>query len=241
MFVLLEYNNHLEKNLTIINKYGYTPILLFKLILGSKDNKDRQLIEINKIKNDLNLKYNALLIQVEKLDSNLQGIINSLRNDFDLILGYGGLNKINRFFLESTNIDFLVDPQNSIYKNKLDFIHHFNSGINHILCKFAKDNEIGFLLTMDFNNQKKKNLAKDVGRINQNISFARKYGINICLTPIIKDEFDIKTTSDLRSILSLFDVSSNQKKMSILALETKIKENTFKKSDNYIIRGITID
>ena len=104
-------------------------------------------------------KFNIEQINVEHV-----GFVNTL-NDFDLVIGLGGLNKVNRFFFEDTLVDFVRDPHNVIFRSKMDFIHHQNSGINHVLCKLANERDIGMFFSLNFVLGENKNKAKEFGLV----------------------------------------------------------------------------
>ncbi|MCA9459489.1 MAG: hypothetical protein KC550_02990, partial [Nanoarchaeota archaeon] len=196
---------------------------------------------IKKIKEKVNPLYSAIQINLEKQDNSTIGFINQLKHDFDLIIGLGGLNKTNRFFLYQTQIDILQDPQNSRLKNKIDFIHHFNSGLNQILCNYAKEKRVSFLFTLNFLSGKTFHKAKEIARINQNLKFARKYEIPIIINYIINTPIQIKTTEKLLSIIDIFETSCEQKTNSFNIFENKIKENQIKRTNNYIADGLIIN
>lgn len=241
MFVLVEYNKNYNKSIEEIEKYNLTPVTLFSITLKDKINNNKQLEEIKKLKQEIKPEFSAIQIKLEKIENSTPGIISNLNQQFDITIGYGGLNKINRYFLEQTTIDFLQDPQNSTYQNKFDFIHHFNSGLNHILCKFAKEKNTDYLISLNFtNNFNKYNLAKEIGRINQNLKFARKYKIQTIINFIIQNPSQVKSIQEIKGILSLFEISTQQSFESITILENKIKLNQLKKSENYISKGIQI-
>ena len=242
MFILIEYNK--ENYRELINKIqtlNLTPVILFKFTILNKEENKKQLDNIREIKNLEKIDYSAIQITIsEKIENSIQTIINSLKQEFNIIIGLGGLNKINRLFLEETQIDFLQDPQNSKFNPKIDFIHHFNSGINDILCTFAKQKQIGFLFDLNLLFMKTKYMSKEIGRVNQNLIFARKYKIPIILNFIIKNENQIKSKQELIHIMSLFNLSTKQKIESINIIEQKIKQNNFKKSQKYITEGLYI-
>jgi len=83
-------------------------------------------------------------------------------------------------------------------------------------------------------------MSKEIGRVNQNLIFARKYKIPIILNFIIKNENQIKSKQELIHIMSLFNLSTKQKIESINIIEQKIKQNNFKKSQKYITEGLYI-
>lgn len=238
MFILLN-NSYYNELKELVELNNLVPVVLFQITLSDKNSNKKSFDELIKLKNSLNPKYSAIQIKLDKIENQTSGIIDSLKRNFDIVIGLGGLNKINRFFLEQTKIDFLQDPHNSLYMNKTDYIHHFNSNINHVLCNLANEKETGFLFTLNFS-KNKKYIYKEIGRINQNIKFARKFKIPTLINFIIEDEEQIKSKFELMAIMSLFDMSSIQKKESLLILENKIKENAFKKSSSYIDRGIEI-
>lgn len=238
MHVFVKYNKDLDNNLEELKKFEYEPVIVYEFLLDKKTDKNFLLNGIKNAKKKYENHKSAILLIIENPDNSFLGFINSFHNDFDIIIGLGGTNKVNRFYLENTNIDFLMDPHSTYFMNKIDFIHHFNSGLNHILCKFASEKNIGFVFSLDFFYGEKKNIAKNIGRINQNIRFARKYNIPIYMNYMIKDKFEIMSEKQIKSIMSFFDVSTIQTVNCIKSLDDKIEKNSFKKSKNYISEGI---
>lgn len=240
MFILIEYNEFYKKNLEKCKILNLIPIPMFKILLNNKNQIKEDLEKLKQLKEKINIKYSAVQISLGKIENSTIGTINNFKNHFDIVIGLGGLNKVNRFFVESTQIDFLQDPHNTLFLGKMDFIHHFNSGMNHILCKLAKEKNIGLINSLNFTYGKKFFIPKEIGRINQNLKFARKYDINSIINFIVKYPAQIKTKEELLGIMSFFDLSTKQKKASFQILENKINENNFKKSQNYISNGIEI-
>lgn len=241
MFILIKYNEFYEKNVKEALKYNFRPITLFEIKLNNKNQIKEDIQRLISLINRLKPKYSAIKIILEKIENSTIGTVNNFKNYFDIVIGFGGLNKINRFFLEQTQIDFLLDPQNSYYNTKIDFIHHFNSGINDVLCKLAKEKNIGFLFSLNFTYKNKNYIPKEIGRINQNLKFARKYKIQTHINFIIKRQNQIKSQIELQAITSLFDMSTLQIKENMNILENTIKSNTHKKSDKYICEGIEFE
>jgi hypothetical protein len=79
-----------------------------------------------------------------------------------------------------------------------DFIHFRNSGLNHVLVKIAKENNINFLFNFqDFlaiNNRKK---AIVLGRIKQNLKMCDKLNVNYLFMNFIYDKYDLKRDLNL--------------------------------------------
>lgn len=239
MFVLIRYNKNSSELSQKAKKEGLTPVICFDLILSKKEKTREDLKSLIEVKNNLNIEYSAVRVYLEKIDNSTIGMINNLKNQFDLVIGYGGLNKMNRFFLEQCNIDILQDPQNSSFASKIDFVHHFNSGLNQILCKMAKEAEVIFFFSLNFTINKRQ-VLREFGRINQNIGFARKYKIPVICSFLIEDKFQLRSAVEISAIMGLFDVSTHQVKESLQILERRCKDNTFKKSSSYISRGIEV-
>lgn len=240
MFILVKYNSNNFDTLSKLSKsFNYIPVALYTLTLSK--NKEENKNEIQKLKilvNSTNQEYSALQITLHAMDNTTQGIINQLKQEFDIIIGIGGLNKVNRFFLEQTQIDFLQDPHNSQFKVKFDFIHHFNSGLNHILCKFAQEKKIGLIYSLNFMQKKGIIILKDIGRISQNTQFSNKYSIPIYANFIIEKEKDILSLNQLESIQKQLKLTTKQIRNSQNILEKKIKYNQKKKTKEFISDGL---
>ncbi len=240
MYVLVDYNQDCNKLFNKLNENNDIPVVLFKIRLNNKNQIRDDYDKLKQLKTKLNPKFSALQITLDKMENATVGIINSFKQDFDILIGLGGLNKVNRFFLEQTRIDFLQDPHNSLFKPKIDFIHHFNSGINHILCNFAKEREIDFLISLNFIDENKRNIIKDFGKINQNLRFTRKYKINNYMNYIVQNENHIKNIKQLNSILSSFDVSNTQISDNQNILMNKIMQNKKVNTREFVNNDIKI-
>jgi RNase P/RNase MRP subunit p30 len=155
-------------------------------------------------------------------------------------MGQGGLNKHNRFFIEQTPIDVLVDPQSQKLLTRRDFIHHFNAGLNHVLMKQAA--EKGIILLITLNDLKKSSVdeIKGLGRVQQLCSLAGKYGVGISVSSLLSRVSQIRTTSEHQKIMALFSASGKQKRDSGRLLTEKIRENAFKHSSSHITEGLEV-
>ncbi len=240
MYTLVEPHTNYQETLKELEKYSYTPIILFKISLSNKNQTKENIQKALDLKKKIKPKYSAVQITLNKIENSTIGTINSLKSNFDIVIGLGGLNKINRYFLEQTQVDFLQDPQNSIFQRKIDYIHHLNSGLNHVLCNFAKEKEIEFIFSLNFTELDKKIVAKELGRINQNLKFANKLSIPSNINFIISSTNQVKSLQEIKGILSLFDLSTQQQKQSINILEQKITKNKKEKSPNYVSEDIEI-
>ena len=82
---------------------------------------------------------------------------------------------------------------------KKDFMHHRASGLNHILCKLAKESGIivGFSLNSLLNSN---NTAVTIGRIMQNISLCQKFRVNTAIVSFATKPFEMRSPHDLESL-----------------------------------------
>ena len=88
--------------------------------------------------------------------------------------------EFNRKILENKDVDVLFAPESHTRK---DYMKQRDSGLNEILCKLAKENNI--TIAIDLNNLKKqepKEKAITLARIKQNIDLCKRTKTKIILT-----------------------------------------------------------
>lgn len=105
----------------------------------------------------------------------------------------------DREIIEKSKADLVFSFEDSI---KRDFIHQRASGLNHILCKLAKDNDvtIGFSLSSILNSEKKHVI---LGRIKQNIKICRKFNVKTIMASFADKPFGMRSSHDLRSLFEI--------------------------------------
>lgn len=214
-----------------------------KVVVYNIEFKDKESFKnyLNDIKKNNNSRKKALFITNFDLKPELRGLISSAKTDFDLILIKGGSNKKNRYIIEQLSVDFIVDPHIS-EESRFDFIHHYNSGLNHVLTKLANEKNIGVLTTLNSLVYKNKIfISKDIGRISQNVKLCRKYGALFSSQFIIKNKLEFRSLKELMAIGTLYNMSTQQLKDSISAIENKINENLNKTNKHYIDKGIVLE
>lgn len=83
---------------------------------------------------------------------------------------------------------------------KRDFIHYRNSGLNQVLCKLAKKNNIA--IAFNFNlilNSEGMLRSQLLGRMMQNIKFCRKYKVNMVIGSFASKPEEMRSAHDLIS------------------------------------------
>jgi|GEM_PF-1056263 len=144
-----------------------------------------------------------------------------------IIFVLGSNDEVNRAALENKRVSALLNPEQT---RKKDFMHSRNSGLNHVLCKLASQNNIAIGISFeDITNLKGIERAERLGRIMQNIMLCRKYNTKILLASFGKN---LSSCYDLRSLGFSLGMTPSQAKSS-LELATKI----FKKIHSKIIEA----
>tara|TARA_Y100000310_G_scaffold345665_1_gene467969 strand:- start:25741 stop:26310 length:570 start_codon:yes stop_codon:yes gene_type:complete len=166
-------------------------------------------IKINKITNES---------QLRKLNGNL-------------IVIEGG--KLNREILSKKNVDILLSPEKD---RKEDFLHHRNSGLNHILCKIAHKNKIA--IGFSFNEilkSKEIERAKILGRMKQNIKLCRKYKVNMVVGSFANNKYEMRSLNDLKSFSRVLGMNTLEVKKAFSLIK-----DVFKNKQGYISEGIKV-
>ena len=132
--------------------------------------------------------------------------------------------KYNRNILEKGKINIIFNIENQTGQ---DFIHHRNSGLNHIICKAASESNsaIGVSFSNLLNQKSKSRL---IGRINQNISLCKKYKTKIVLASFAKDPSELRSPTDLRSFLISIGTNNLVAKEALTNLSEIIEGNKTK-------------
>ena len=126
--------------------------------------------------------------------SDINKINNLVKKDY-FNIALGGNEDINRKLLENKKINMLLDPE----PNSGDFMHYKNSGLNQVLVKIAKKNNImiGFSLKRILEIYDKSSL---LGKIMQNIVLCNKYQVKTAIVNLIDNEKDECNINDLKSL-----------------------------------------
>jgi len=147
--------------------------------------------------------YNAILIKTENVEM-LRRIIDKAANYFDIFV-LGTNDKINRAALEHKKVKALVSPE---YNRKFDYTSYRNSGMNHVLCKIARNNDKTIIENFsEFLAREKKDRATWLGRILQNARLCKKYKAKFIVTQFVKGD-EIDNMVDSRKLNDFFRILS---------------------------------
>ena len=178
--------NNEEEFIVIAEKLGYNAICFLYDTRGYQTKQKK--FEAKKIK-----LYTGILADSRS--------INKLRNKSKNKKVFVAVRSSNndREIMEKSKADMVFSFEES---PKKDFIHQRASGLNHILCKLAKENNItiGFSLSSILNS---KNKQVVLGRIMQNIKLCRKFRVKTAVASFAQKPFEMRGSHDLRSLFEI--------------------------------------
>lgn len=104
----------------------------------------------------------------------------------------------NRYVLEKTKADIVFAFEET---GRRDFIHHRDSGLNHILCAIAKEKgkTIGFSFSAILKSEGMLR-AQIIGRMIQNIELCRKYKVNTLIASFAESPYEMRGWHDLKAV-----------------------------------------
>lgn len=131
----------------------------------------------------------------------------------ELKIAEGGLDK-NRKIIESKKTDILLNPH---INNLKDHMFYRQSGLNDVLCKLARKNNVAVAVSLDqFNN------AVNIGRIMQNVRFCREYKVVLLILSLASDEYGLRAPKDVEALYRLIGCSGKMIKEAHEFLRTKV-------------------
>lgn len=113
----------------------------------------------------------------------------------------GGDDTVNRKAVETKNV-ILLNPHNTRTK---DFMHFRNSGLNHILCKLAQENNVVIAFSLD-----KMYEPTDLGRVMQSIKLCRRAGCQMAVFSFAKNKYELRSANDIIGFLNVVGMDSKQ-------------------------------
>ncbi len=141
-------------------------------------------------------------------------------------LGFSKVISVDKRFVKNVEDNReIFDKKKSIViynleDQKRDFIHFRNSGLNQVLCKLAKKNNIAvaFNFNLVLNNDGMKR-SQILGRMMQNVRFCRKYKIHTVVASFASKPEGMRSAHDLVSFGISIGMHPKQAKESLKYLE----------------------
>src|SRR3989344_7084905 len=176
--------------------------------------------------------YDMGFLRVYEVEIDKAKNINQIRKlNKELNIVEGG--RLNREILTCKNIDILVSPEKN---RKEDFLHHRNSGLNHILCNLAKKNKIA--IAFSFNEVLKTNginRAKIIGRMRQNVKLCRKYKVEMIIASFATNKYEMRSLNDLKSFGAVIGMNPREIKRAF-----EVVKDILRIKKEYVAEGIRI-
>ena len=100
--------------------------------------------------------------------------------------------------------------------SRKDFIHHYGSGLNQVLAKFANltGKSIAFSFSMLLNAKGKKK-AILMSRVSQNIRFCRKYKVDMVTASFANNPYNMRAPNDIMATMRILGMNGSEAKQSV--------------------------
>jgi ribonuclease P/MRP protein subunit RPP1 len=131
----------------------------------------------------------------------------------NILVKEGDSEQNNRKIVSDKGNDVLMNPELKSIKDK---IHYRNSGINQVLAKLAKKNDIaiGFGFSFLLNN-KGIARAKMLGRMKQNVRICRKYKVKMVVCSYAKNVKEMRGAKDLLAFARVLGMDGGEAKKAL--------------------------
>ncbi|WP_407413700.1 ribonuclease P protein component 3 [Methanobrevibacter sp.] len=230
MFDLNIKGNSYDKNLILAmqaSEYGWKHINFsynqneFDNALTFKNDLKKELKDVIEIDYTLNIESNNV--------SEIRKIVRKYRNKSSCISVLGGNLKVNRDCLENIQVDILSKP----------YLKRYDSGLNHILAREAKDNNVAIELV--FNDILKSYLShrsKILANFRDIYKLHRKYEFPLILSSGAESILDLRTVKDFEAVFTQTGLTSLEVGNSFRTAENILDFNGDRK--NLILSGVKV-
>ena len=161
--------------------------------------------------------------------SEIRKIVRKFRNKSSCISVLGGNLKVNRNCLENIQVDVLSKP----------YFKRYDSGLNHILAREAKDNNVAIELV--FNDILKSYLvprSKILANFRDIYKLHRKYEFPLILSSGAQSIFDIRTVMDFKAVFKQTGLTDLEVEKSFETAADILEFNKDRK--NMILSGVMV-
>ena len=181
-----------KRNKDIVNR---TKELGFEKVIFVKE-----VSSINEIRKEDKKEYDAILIKTKSPELSRR-MVDKASYLYPLILVLGTTDIINRSALEHKKVHSLVNPE---YNRNYDYMNYRNSGLNHVLCKIAKDQNKKIIFSFsEILNKHGEERAFVIGKIMQNIMICKKYKTETEFYNLTTKKEDLRALGDIKSFFKV--------------------------------------
>lgn len=167
------------------------------------------------------------IIFLYPLEKNIVQINTSkIKVGFGILSAKGGKGK-HTTFMQSADKDQQIienNPPNAIFgfesKSEKDYLHQRASGLNNVICTFAKKNNVTIVFSFaQILKSYKTKRAQIFGRIMQNIRLCRKYQVKTAIASFAANPFEMRSAKDLQSLFCLLGMHPEEAKKSFETID----------------------
>lgn len=131
----------------------------------------------------------------------------------NLIIVQGRDEEFNRKVLENRKVKILLDPENN---NRGFSLIQRNSGLNHVLCKMAKENNIAIGINLsEIIKREGKNRAEYLAKVMQNVMLCKKYKVKMLMTTLAENKSELRNSYDMKSLCLVLGMDTKMAKEAV--------------------------
>ena len=136
--------------------------------------------------------------------------IDKISKTSKLIIVQGSDEEFNRKILENKKVKVLLDPENT---NRGFSLIQRNSGLNHVLCKIAKDNDIAIGINLsEIIKRESKERAEYLAKVMQNVMLCKKYKVKMLMTTFASNKNELRNSYDMKSLCLVLGMDTKMAK-----------------------------
>ncbi|MFH1053434.1 MAG: RNase P subunit p30 family protein [Candidatus Woesearchaeota archaeon] len=199
-------NNNEEEFLKIAEKLGYDELMLV-YHFDEKNTAQKKELEAR----ILDLKKLTKIKIYYGMKANKNNIINAKK--MNIITLAESNREDDRWIIEKGKPAIIYNLEKDAKK---DFIHQRNSGLNQVLCKLMKENDVGLGISLSaIIEADKKEQGRILGRIMQNIRLAMKYKLSTSVGSFCDNPYHMRGVNDIISLLSKLGMNQSETKKAL--------------------------
>jgi len=217
-----------EQLASMAKELGYTGIC-FSEYYKSEEQVKKLYREIEKVKQKVRIE---VFLGFEARSPKELQILREKRRRFDVLLARGSDLRMNREAVETPEVDILTHPE----------FGRQDSGLNHVMMKLAKKNNVA--IELNFRNillESKNSRSKLLAKIQNNIKLAKKFKTPIILCSGAVSHFEMRDPQIMISMASQLGLDIKEAKDSLSKIPEKIlKQAVERKNDSWILPGVKV-
>jgi len=226
--VFSEGESSIEQLASMAKELGYTGIC-FSEYYKNEEQVKKIYREIDKVKQKVRIE---IFLGFEARSPKELAVLREKRRRFDVLLVRGGDLRMNREAVETAEVDILTHPE----------FGRQDSGLNHVMMKLAKKNNVA--IELNFRNillESKNSRSKLLAKIQTNIKLAKKFKTPIILCSGAVSHFEMRDPQIMISMASQLGLDIKEAKDSLSKTPEKIlKQAAERKGDNWILPGVKV-